>query len=98
MNDFPPNVQASYRMQIVDVSEVTLRGVLSEEEQDDNGMNLSIFAWELTDGRNVANLTEWLNAFAGRSVVITIKLTNQSDKGAKLSDTTHAKLAERDDS
>lgn len=84
MNDFPPNVQASYRMQVVDISEVTLRGVLAEREQDDDGMDLSLYAWELSEGKSVANLTEWLNAFEGKDVVITIKLVNRNDDGAKL--------------
>lgn len=80
MIDFPPNVQVSQRMQVVDISDVELHGVLAATTDYDDLCD----RWMLTDGKYVANLTEWLDAFEGKEVVITIALANPRDDGVML--------------
>lgn len=77
----PSNVKVSQRMQVIDISSVEISGVLSENHHDeDTGM----YGWRMTDGRNVASLTEWLDAFEGKNVIVSIKLAHYNDDGVSL--------------
>lgn len=83
MNEqFAANVNASYRMEVVDISDVKITGTLAYETVVEDEYAMS--EWTLTDGDSKVRLEEWLEAFDGLNIQVRISLANPGGKGAKL--------------
>jgi hypothetical protein len=84
MSVFPANVQVTQRMQVVDVTKIVVKGVLTDEFHDPDYSKDENSGWYVTDGPNIFYLSEWLYAFEGKDVIITIQMRNPQEGGASI--------------
>lgn len=80
MKIYGKNVTITERMRVVGITEVALSGVLSDNYDEE----VNLYGWALTDEEDTVSLSEWLDAFEGKNVVVTIKLVNRNDDGVSV--------------
>lgn len=75
---FPKNVAVAYRYEATEIRDVRLTGRIRYEYDGDNE------GWTIGDDDDKASIEEWIDAFDGKDVEITIKMRNYSEQGAKM--------------
>lgn len=78
MFNFPKNVRASYRFEAVDIRDVVIVGRLRYEFDGDNE------GWTIGEDDDKVEVGEWLEAFDGKDIELSIKMRNHNERGAKM--------------
>lgn len=75
---FPKNVTLTYRYEATEIRDVKMTGRIRYEYDGDSD------GWTIGDGDDKAMIEEWIDAFDGKDVEITIKMRNSAEQGARV--------------